>query len=138
MIGKGNRRRRVPMGRAASYWLTMYFGVKAAHGTSREYVFVHRDKRMTRSYAYQLVTGYALGIGLKKVTPHTLRHSYATHLVENGADTRVIQELLGHTSIDNTQKYTHLSRGRLQRVYQQTHPRRAASFGQSEQTANKE
>jgi integrase/recombinase XerD len=128
VIGKGNRERRVPMGDEARERLHRYRTGPRAEWTAKrptEAVFVgRRGNRMSREAVWQLVKRWteAAGIG-ERVTPHTFRHSFATHLLEGGADLRVVQALLGHASIGTTQLYTHLTGERVREVYARAHPR---------------
>ncbi|HSM37737.1 MAG TPA: site-specific tyrosine recombinase [Candidatus Limnocylindrales bacterium] len=128
VIGKGNRERRVPMGEPARERLHRYMnGPRLAWTAGRPTpaVFVsQRGARLARESVYRLVRRWtrAAGVG-GHVTPHTFRHSFATHLLEGGADLRVVQTLLGHASINTTQLYTHLTGERLREVYQRAHPR---------------
>jgi integrase/recombinase XerD len=128
VIGKGNKERRVPMGDEARERLHRYrTGPRAEWTAARptEAVFVgQRGRRMSREAVWRLVKRWtaAAGIG-ERVTPHTFRHSFATHLLEGGADLRVVQALLGHASISTTQLYTHLTGERVREVYARAHPR---------------
>jgi integrase/recombinase XerD len=128
VIGKGNRERRVPMGDEARERLHRYRTGPRAQWTAKrptEAVFVGlRGRRMSREAVWRLVKRWteAAGIG-ERVTPHTFRHSFATHLLEGGADLRVVQALLGHASISTTQLYTHLTGERVREVYARAHPR---------------
>ena len=128
VIGKGNRERRVPMGDEARERLHRYRTGPRAEWTAKhptEAVFVGlRGRRMSREAVWRLVKRWteAAGIG-ERVTPHTFRHSFATHLLEGGADLRVVQALLGHASISTTQLYTHLTGERVREVYARAHPR---------------
>ena len=128
VIGKGNKERRVPMGEEARDRLQRYrSGPRSAWTAERPSpaVFVNqRGGRMTRISVWRLVRRWseAAGVG-ERVTPHTFRHSFATHLLEGGADLRVVQALLGHASISTTQLYTHLTGERVREVYARAHPR---------------
>lgn len=133
VTGKGNRERLVPMGSPAVDALQRYFPqrqVLLAAGEGRgaeldsEVLFVnHRGGRLTTRSVERLVSMYAERAGLlTRVTPHALRHSFATHLLEMGADLRLVQELLGHASLSTTQRYTHLTLDHLMAVYDKAHP----------------
>ena len=128
VLGKGGRERMVPFGRPAEAalrrWLEAWPELRAA-GDATEPVFLnHRGGRLTDRSVRRVLDRYvhqaALAAG---VHPHTLRHTFATHLLEGGADLRAIQELLGHSSLSTTQKYTHLELDRLLQVYRESHPR---------------
>ena len=128
VIGKGNRERRVPMGEEARERIQRYLaGPRAAWtaGHPSAAVFVsQRGARLARESVWRLVRRWAAAAGVEaRVTPHTFRHSFATHLLEGGADLRVVQTLLGHASISTTQLYTHLTGERLREVYARAHPR---------------
>jgi len=128
-LGKGNKQRVVPLGRPAIEALRAYLSdlrpklVRAV--PDAPYVFVSRGGRgLTREMLWILVKKYVRRAGLNtKVSPHTLRHSFATHLLEGGADLRTVQELLGHANIRTTQHYTHVDRQRMQKIHRQFHPR---------------
>jgi integrase/recombinase XerD len=127
--GKGNKQRVVPLGKAAIKALRTYLAdvrprlVRAVPDAAA--VFVSRGGRpLTRERLWMLVKKYAARAGLNpKVSPHTLRHSFATHLLAGGADLRTVQELLGHANIRTTQHYTHVDRERLKAIHHQFHPR---------------
>jgi integrase/recombinase XerD len=128
VIGKGNKERRVPMGDEARERLHRFMS-----GPRREWtagrptpaVFVgRRGRRLSREAVWALVKRWTQAAGVtERVTPHTFRHSFATHLLEGGADLRVVQALLGHASISTTQLYTHLTGERVREVYARAHPR---------------
>ena len=128
VIGKGNRERRVPMGEEARERIHAYLtGPRASwtagHPTAAVFVS-QRGARLARESVWRLVRRWAGEAGVEaRVTPHTFRHSFATHLLEGGADLRVVQTLLGHASISTTQLYTHLTGERLREVYARAHPR---------------
>ncbi len=128
VIGKGNKERRVPMGDEARERLHRYrIGPREAWtaGKPTPAVFVgQRGNRMSREAVWRLVKRWTEVAGVRdRVTPHTFRHSFATHLLEGGADLRVVQALLGHASISTTQLYTHLTGERVREVYARAHPR---------------
>ena len=129
VVGKGSKERLVPMGHRAVAALKTYLthvrpGL-TRRGLSRECVFLSRTGRpLTRMMVWNLLKKYARQADLQKaVSPHTLRHSFATHLLEGGADLRAVQEMLGHADISTTQIYTHLDREYLKEVHRTFHPR---------------
>jgi integrase/recombinase XerD len=123
-FGKGSKQRQVPIGKSAIHWLQRYASVKAGYGSSPyANLFLHRGKPLTRQLAWITITTYASKIGLTHVSPHTLRHSFATHLLQRGADSRSVQALLGHSDISTTQIYTHITDRHLRTAYDNHHPR---------------
>jgi integrase/recombinase XerD len=128
VIGKGNRERRVPMGEEARERLHRYLAGPreswiAGHPSAAVFVS-QRGRRLARESVWRMVRHWAAVAAVEaRVTPHTFRHSFATHLLEGGADLRVVQTLLGHASISTTQLYTHLTGERLREVYARAHPR---------------
>lgn len=129
--GKGSKERRVPIGRSAAFWLQRYIGARARAGKGSEsgYLFINSAGRpLTRQIAWAAIKRYAARADLKKdVSPHTLRHSFATHLLQRGADSRSVQALLGHTDISTTQIYTHITDSHLRATYDRFHPRALAA-----------
>lgn len=127
-LGKGDKERIIPVGDLALDWLRRYFQETRPALIKKEavpYVFVNdHGRQLSRQGVWKIIKGLVLAAGITKtVSPHTLRHSFATHLLENGADLRIVQELLGHSDISTTQIYTHISKQQLSRVYDQYHPR---------------
>ena len=127
-LGKGSKQRIVPLGRAAISSLRTYLGEGRTELTvdpSAIWVFVSKGgKQISREMLWVIVKKYVRRCGLHdKVSPHTLRHSFATHLLAGGADLRTVQELLGHSSIATTQLYTHVDRARLKLLHKKFHPR---------------
>jgi integrase/recombinase XerD len=122
--GKGSKQRRVPIGKSAIHWLQQYGAIKASYGNKNSlYLFVNRRRPLTRQFAWALIKRYATKAGLKDVSPHTLRHSFATHLLQHGADSRSVQAMLGHSDISTTQIYTHVTDRHLRNAYDRHHPR---------------
>ncbi len=124
--GKGSKERIVPVGRLAAEAVAVYLEkVRPLQKPKTEHLFLARGGHgLTRQMIWFLIKKYARTAGIQKdITPHTFRHSFATHLLEHGADLRVVQELLGHADIATTQIYTHVSRDRLKTVHSQFHPR---------------
>jgi integrase/recombinase XerD len=133
VIGKGDRERLVPVGDIALDWLGRWLAEgrpslleagKVAFDRGGPLFLGDRGRRLARQQAFAIVRAAARRAGLpERVSPHTLRHSFATHLLEGGADLRIVQELLGHASISTTQLYTHLTGERVREVYARAHPR---------------
>ncbi|HKC64822.1 MAG TPA: site-specific tyrosine recombinase XerD, partial [Pyrinomonadaceae bacterium] len=128
--GKGSKERRVPIGKSASLWLQKYIGLRAREGKSNSpYLFLNSlGAPMTRTQAWAIVKRYASRAGLERVSPHTLRHSFATHLLQRGADSRSVQALLGHSDISTTQIYTHITDRHMRATYDRHHPRAKTSM----------
>lgn len=129
IIGKGNKERLVPIGRSAIKYLEIYLHeirnkIKVQRGFENFAFLNRRGKSLTRVMVFTIIKDLALKSGIKKkISPHTFRHSFATHLVEGGADLRAVQEMLGHESITTTEIYTHLDREYLKQIIQEFHPR---------------
>jgi integrase/recombinase XerD len=126
--GKGDKERVVPIGSKARDSILRYMDKvrpRLLKGRSDNHLFLSRlGKRVSRQSFWKMIKKYARAAKIKKeITPHTLRHSFATHLLERGADLRVVQEMLGHSDIATTQIYTHVDKGRLKAIHKQFHPR---------------
>ena len=128
VIGKGNKERLVPIGSSAIKYINIYRGTVRSHQTiqtgEEDILFLNRrGKRLTRVMIFLIIKDLVKKAGIKKnISPHTFRHSFATHLVEGGADLRAVQEMLGHESITTTEIYTHLDREFLRKTLEQFHP----------------
>jgi integrase/recombinase XerD len=129
VIGKGNKERLVPIGEGAIKYLEFYFQERKQMNNidknAEDIVFLNRrGKQLTRNMVFIFVKNYCNQAGIhKNISPHTFRHSFATHLIEGGADLRVVQQLLGHESITTTEIYTHLDMQYLQETLRSFHPR---------------
>ncbi|MEO1010736.1 MAG: site-specific tyrosine recombinase XerD [Bacteroidota bacterium] len=132
ITGKGNKERFVPIGDICQKYITLYKGEVRLHQSIQkgheDILFLNRrGKQLTRAMIFAMVRGLAEKAGLqKKISPHTFRHSFATHLLENGADLRAIQQMLGHESITTTEVYMHVDRTHLAKVMHAYHPRKAS------------
>ena len=128
VIGKGNKERLVPLGEEAINWLEQYVSISRPQllkDSICEELFVsNRQKAMTRQTFWHMIKRHAKAAGIKtELSPHTLRHAFATHLLNHGADLRVVQMLLGHSDLSTTQIYTHVAKQRLQELHHKHHPR---------------
>jgi integrase/recombinase XerD len=125
--GKGSKQRLVPFGRQAAKALSDYLPLRRAlcgQNYREKALFLNfRGTRLTRQSCWKLLKSYAAKVGVEKVYPHRLRHSFATHLLTGGADLRAVQEMLGHSSVSTTQIYTSLSKQDLREIYREAHPR---------------
>ncbi|MCL6614923.1 MAG: tyrosine-type recombinase/integrase, partial [Firmicutes bacterium] len=127
-LGKGSKERIIPLGSQAIKYLSLYLNYARRFLLARPgdpVLFLnHHGRQLTRQGFWKIIKKYAGQLELdRRISPHTIRHSFATHLLENGADLRSVQEMLGHADISTTQVYTHLTRGKLREVYDRTHPR---------------
>lgn len=129
VVGKGNKERLVPIGSEATKYVNIYIKEVRSHQKIKigeeDIVFLNRNGgRLSRVMIFTIIKNLVARSGLKKkVSPHTFRHSFATHLIEGGADLRAVQEMLGHESITTTEIYTHLDKGYLKQVIEEFHPR---------------
>ena len=128
ILGKGSKERLSPLGDEAVDWLRRYLGSARPAllcGRGSDAVFVtSRAAPMSRQMFWNLIKRYAFAAGIRmSISPHTLRHAFATHLINHGADLRVVQLLLGHADISTTQIYTHVARERLKQLHAKHHPR---------------
>ncbi len=125
-FGKGSKERIVPVGERAEVWVGAYLGdVRPALVRGRhQFVFINfRGGGMTRQGFWKILKAYGVGAGIRDLSPHVLRHSFASHLLEHGADLRAVQMMLGHANISTTQIYTHIHQRRLKALYDRFHPR---------------
>lgn len=127
-LGKGSKERIIPIGKRAKEAIIMYFKKakrRIAADSIGQHIFVSRlGKKISRQSLWKIIKQYARKAKInREIKPHTLRHSFATHLLEGGADLRSVQEMLGHSDISTTQIYTHVDREKLKRVHQEFHPR---------------
>ncbi len=122
--GKGSKQRRIPIGKSAVRWLQRYLTIRnrlANEGKAE--LFLHRGRQMTRQTAWAIIKTYAAQAGVPDISPHTLRHSFGTHLMQHGADSRSVQALLGHADISTTEIYTHITDLHMRKAYDRFHPR---------------
>lgn len=120
ILGKGNKERVVPLGEELSFWLKKFLAIDG----KGMYLFQGKNKKpITRQYVWKIIKSLAKKADINYITPHTLRHSFATHLLQRGADLHSVQLLLGHSDISTTEIYTHITLDRLKEVYYEYHPR---------------
>lgn len=133
--GKGDKERIVPLGNLANTAVKEYLELsrpKLLKKRNNAYFLNNRGNRLSRQGFWKIIKGYTAKVGIvKEISPHTLRHSFATHLLKHGADLRTVQELLGHADISTTQMYTHLSQSSIRQVYKNTHPRSVEKVSKS-------
>jgi len=125
VYGKGKKERLIPFGESAEYWIRKWLSVRSTLESKTDKLFIGiRGESLTRQQFWRLIKKYALKANISiTVSPHVLRHAFATHLLDHGADLRSVQAMLGHSDISTTQIYTHVHNRRLQDLYQQKHPR---------------
>jgi integrase/recombinase XerD len=122
--GKGSKERRIPIGKSAVHWLQRYLTVRKQFGNeAKAELFLHRGRTMTRQVAWSIIKRHAATAGVPDISPHTLRHSFGTHLMQHGADSRSVQALLGHSDISTTEIYTHITDLHMRKAYDRFHPR---------------
>lgn len=126
VIGKGNKERKLPLGEMAIIYVRKYIEtarLELKKDNSDLLFFNYKGEKMSRQGFYKYIVNLAKSVGItKEISPHTIRHSFATHLLEGGVDLRFVQELLGHEDISTTQIYTHIDREKLKEMYDNTHP----------------
>lgn len=134
--GKGSKQRRVPIGKSATHWLQQYIALRARRDKehSGPQLFLNSlGGPLTRQFIWAMLKRYARQANLPDISPHTLRHSFATHLLQRGADSRSVQALLGHSDISTTQIYTHITDNHMRATYDRHHPRARLSHITEEQ-----
>ncbi len=125
-VGKGRKERTIPIGTSATHALKNYIAIKDLPSAINLHLFLNRGEPLTRQFLWAIIKHYGPIASIKEISPHTLRHTFATHLLQNGAETKDVQALLGHSNITTTQIYTHLSTPHLRRSYDLHHPRARA------------
>ena len=129
VMGKGKKERLIPFGAGAEHWIRAWLVLRPGFKPRGGELFVgQRGEGLSRQHLWRLLKGYARTAGLRAeaVSPHVLRHAFATHLLDHGADLRAVQAMLGHADISTTQIYTHVHQARLRALYDQMHPRSGA------------
>jgi integrase/recombinase XerD len=126
-FGKGRKERTIPIGKTAITALKTYITTKRLPRAQRLHLFLNQEQPLTRQFLWSIVSQYAAIAGLADVSPHTLRHTFATHMLEHGAETKHVQALLGHENVATTALYLHLSKTRIRETYNHHHPRATAA-----------
>lgn len=122
-FGKGSKQRRIPIGKSAVHWLQRYIGVRKRLGSNSPVLFLNRGRTLSRQLAWRIIKTHAAKAEVPNISPHTLRHSFGTHLMQRGADSRSVQALLGHSDIATTEIYTHITDLHMRKAYDRFHPR---------------
>jgi integrase/recombinase XerD len=131
--GKGSKQRRIPIGKSAVHWLQRYIAVRERLGVNNPTLFLNRGRAMSRQTAWSIIKTHAAKAQVPDISPHTLRHSFGTHLMQHGADSRSVQAMLGHADISTTEIYTHITDLHMRKAYDRFHPRaRVAGSGKSD------
>jgi len=125
--GKGSKQRRIPIGKSAVHWLQRYIAVRDRLGSNNPVLFLNRGRALTRQLAWSIIKTHAATAQVPDISPHTLRHSFGTHLMQHGADSRSVQALLGHSDISTTEIYTHITDLHMRKAYDRFHPRARAA-----------
>jgi integrase/recombinase XerD len=120
--GKGSKQRRIPIGKSAVHWLQRYLAIRDRSG-SQPILFLNRGRGLTRQLAWSIIKTHAASAQVPDISPHTLRHSFGTHLMQHGADSRSVQAMLGHADISTTEIYTHITDLHMRKAYDRFHPR---------------
>jgi len=121
--GKGSKQRRIPIGKSAVRWLQRYIAARDRLGSNNPILFLNRGRALNRQLAWSIIKTHAATAGVPHISPHSLRHSFATHLMQHGADSRSVQALLGHSDISTTEIYTHITDLHMRKAYDRFHPR---------------
>jgi integrase/recombinase XerD len=121
--GKGSKQRRIPIGKSAVHWMQRYVAVRERLGSDSPVLFLNRGRALSRQIAWLIIKNHAAQAQVPDISPHTLRHSFGTHLIQHGADSRSVQAMLGHADISTTEIYTHITDLHMRKAYDRFHPR---------------
>jgi integrase/recombinase XerD len=124
--GKGSKQRRIPIGKSAVHWVQRYLAVPERLGSDSPILFLNRGRALNRQIAWSIIKSHAAQAQVPEISPHTLRHSFGTHLIQHGADSRSVQAMLGHADISTTEIYTHITDLHMRKAYDRFHPRAKA------------
>lgn len=129
--GKGSKQRRIPIGKSAVHWVQRYIAVRDRLGSNNPVLFLNRGRALSRQVAWAIIKSHAVTACVPDISPHTLRHSFGTHLMQHGADSRSVQAMLGHADISTTEIYTHITDLHMRKAYDRFHPRARAAGGKN-------